>query len=333
MSIISVDKTDQKILINLSQNLRIPISLLAKKVHMSREAVVYRINRMEQNKIIKGYKLNINSKLLGYKEYDIYLKVLSIEKKIFDEMIKDLVANKFITWVGTTFGGFDVRVSMLAIDNEQVQNNLEEFFTKYSRSIEKKEIVEVIKKYKLQPEVFIKEIFPDIKLKNSPKLINIFNKQTKVNLDLKDKQLLIEMGKNPLISFVNLAKTMKITPEGVSARYKNLQKNGTIKGSFVLINGPKLGYLWGVINFRIHGLNNEKEKEIERFISNLKGVTSAVRLFGEWDFGITLFAKSLDEFQEKSMKIKAQFTDIKDSRTMIILDTFKYPTLAEGIFN
>lgn len=66
MERLQLDKTDLLILQKLSENARIPVKDIAKAVGLSSPAVSARINRMEQKNIIQGYRVNINSDLLGY---------------------------------------------------------------------------------------------------------------------------------------------------------------------------------------------------------------------------------------------------------------------------
>ena len=66
MERLQLDKTDLLILQKLSENARIPVKDIAKAAGLSSPAVSARINRMEQKNIIQGYRVNINSDLLGY---------------------------------------------------------------------------------------------------------------------------------------------------------------------------------------------------------------------------------------------------------------------------
>lgn len=60
-----IDKTNLRILKVLSQNARLSISQVAKRVHLSPPAVAERIKKMEESGVISGYAPLINLEKLG----------------------------------------------------------------------------------------------------------------------------------------------------------------------------------------------------------------------------------------------------------------------------
>jgi len=69
-----MDLKDRKILHELDKNARISASEIAKRIRLSKNSVINRIKRLEQEKIILGYNTLTNINNLGYTTYDIYLK-------------------------------------------------------------------------------------------------------------------------------------------------------------------------------------------------------------------------------------------------------------------
>ncbi len=62
---IMLDKTDKAILRMLQQNARMPNAEIARKIKLAPSAVLKRIQRMEQEKIITGYEAKIDPRALG----------------------------------------------------------------------------------------------------------------------------------------------------------------------------------------------------------------------------------------------------------------------------
>ena len=60
-----LDKTDKAILRLLQQNARMPNAEIARKIKLAPSAVLKRIQRMEQEKIITGYEAKIDPRALG----------------------------------------------------------------------------------------------------------------------------------------------------------------------------------------------------------------------------------------------------------------------------
>src|SRR3989344_4169916 len=71
-----IDATDLRILKLISDNAKISIVNLSKRLNITPKTLIYRIKQLERKKIIKGYRANININLIGYENYfiEIYLK-------------------------------------------------------------------------------------------------------------------------------------------------------------------------------------------------------------------------------------------------------------------
>jgi len=61
-----LDKTDMRILDELSQNSRITMKKLGEKVHLTGPATSSRVMRLEERGIIEGYTIKVNQVKLGF---------------------------------------------------------------------------------------------------------------------------------------------------------------------------------------------------------------------------------------------------------------------------
>jgi len=82
---IKLDETDKTILILLSQNARIPLTELAKAVKLGSMAIIYRIKLLQKNKVILGYRTELDFAKLGYEYYKVDLELED------PKIIKDLL--------------------------------------------------------------------------------------------------------------------------------------------------------------------------------------------------------------------------------------------------
>ena len=62
-----LDDVDKKILVQLQKNSRVSLTDLSKKFNMTRNAIKYRINKLEEEGYIKKYTLILNSNKFGKK--------------------------------------------------------------------------------------------------------------------------------------------------------------------------------------------------------------------------------------------------------------------------
>ena len=84
-----MDKVDEKIILMLQENARIPVKEIASEVFLSSPAVSARIDRLAQEGLIKGYHMVIDRTKLGYDVTAfIQLEITPSQKAEFYPFIK-----------------------------------------------------------------------------------------------------------------------------------------------------------------------------------------------------------------------------------------------------
>jgi len=76
-----IDEQDIKILKMLSLNARVSLVEISDKLNVSPKTINYRIKNMIQKGIMGGFKTNIDSSVLGYEHYKIFLYLQNISDK------------------------------------------------------------------------------------------------------------------------------------------------------------------------------------------------------------------------------------------------------------
>ncbi|WP_134500871.1 Lrp/AsnC family transcriptional regulator [Microvirga pakistanensis] len=61
-----LDAVDQALIALLSENARLPTAELARSVGLSAPSIAERLRRLEENGVVKGYRVEIDPKALGY---------------------------------------------------------------------------------------------------------------------------------------------------------------------------------------------------------------------------------------------------------------------------
>lgn len=107
-----VDVKDKKILFHLDLNCRQSNSQIGKKVGLKRDAVAYRIKRMEEQGIIKKYWTVIDAFKLGYTVFRIYFKFQDIPQDVKTEIINLFMKYKHTWSVYSIIGPFDMGAVM-----------------------------------------------------------------------------------------------------------------------------------------------------------------------------------------------------------------------------
>ncbi|MGB0834152.1 MAG: Lrp/AsnC family transcriptional regulator [Psychrobium sp.] len=82
-----LDAKDQRIIELLTDNARMPVSEIARQVHLSRTTVSERINRLQDKGVITGYKAIVNRHSV---EAISVIGTLTVDTKAFDDVVAQL---------------------------------------------------------------------------------------------------------------------------------------------------------------------------------------------------------------------------------------------------
>ena len=328
-----MDVKYKKILLILSKDARTPISNIAKQVQLSRISVKKRIKKLVEQGIIKAFKTNIKYDTLGYKRYDFYFRFKDYNAEKEKRIIDYLVKNKYTTWVGTCFGAYDIRLTLIAKSDNQLNKIIEEMEESLSPYEYEYEACPVTKQYRMDGEAFTTNLLGLEPKKNSVRSTTKNEGVTGGKFDEKDKILLVELSKNPLVSLVELSNLLGIKPEAVKYRIKNLERKGVIKGYSAIINGLKLDKIWCILLVKLKGMTPKKEKELEAYLLGSVQATTSAKTLGKWNLTMGLFASNVKEIKELTLEFRELFSkNIQDYESLIVFDTHKYPRYIEGMF-
>jgi Lrp/AsnC family transcriptional regulator for asnA, asnC and gidA len=123
-----VDKIDQKILSELTNDSSISIPKLSEKINVNSSVVYSRIKRLIKKKLIERFTIEINDKELGYGVKS--LTGINMDSKQRDNVIQELFKIQGVREVSEVTGRFDILVTMYA-------ENLSEMYRIVSDSIGK----------------------------------------------------------------------------------------------------------------------------------------------------------------------------------------------------
>lgn len=329
-----LDKIDINIISILSENSRTNYSQIEKKIKLSNDSVKTRVAKLIEKGIIKSYKMNLNYSYLGFLEYDIYFKLKNYTENELKTIIKYLNENKYVTWIGTCFGNYDLRISVVVNENKQVKEFINEFELKFNKHYQDSQIVFLIEKYKINQNKIISNLFnikqTSIEMQKQ-NIENVIQSQSKtIKLEEIEKKILMELNKKPNSTLVDISKKVNLTPEGLKYRINELQNKKVIKSFSIILDGNKLNKIWAVFLFK---LNNENSKEILRYIQNINNVSAFVQIMGNWNYSISVFANNVQEIHNILMGFRNKFpNNIKEYELLLIFETYKYPSIPNIVF-
>jgi len=219
-----IDLKDRKILYELDLDCRKSNSQIGKKIGLGRDVVAYRINKLEEEGIIKNYYTEIDTFRLGYNVFRLYINFQYVTSDIKKEIIKYFVDYKYSWVVATIKSEIDLDVVIWVKDIfefyrflDSTLDKYEDYFEKYSISIYTKASV-YEKSY----------LLPDLKEKDR-EIFNIKCGSESVEIDETNYNLLNELAVNARVPLVDLADKLGCSSQNVNYRIKNLIKSGVIK--------------------------------------------------------------------------------------------------------
>ena len=107
-----MDKIDQKILSELTDDSSISIPKLSEKINVNSSVVYSRIKRLIKKKLIERFTIEINDKELGYGVKS--LTGINMDSKQRDNVIQELFKIPGVREVSEVTGRFDILVTMYA---------------------------------------------------------------------------------------------------------------------------------------------------------------------------------------------------------------------------
>ena len=107
-----VDKIDQKILSELTNDSSISIPKLSEKINVNSSVVYSRIKRLVKKKLIERFTIEINNKELGYGVKS--LTGINMDSKQRDNVIQELMKIPGVREVAEVTGRFDILITMYA---------------------------------------------------------------------------------------------------------------------------------------------------------------------------------------------------------------------------
>nr|MDA3855583.1 Lrp/AsnC family transcriptional regulator [Candidatus Woesearchaeota archaeon] len=248
-----------------------------------------------------------------------------------NQIIKYLENHKNTTWIGKTFGRYDLRISIIVKTHEEVHKIISEYNKEFGKNIAFIDYLYVIDKFKAPANLFLENIF-DKNVVREYSFNNLKENDTKKDLeklDQIDKQIIYELSQNPKETYAKIAIDTKLTAEAIKYRVKRLENNRYITGNSIVIDGNKFGKIWCSVLLNI---NSGKMNEFKKFLKEQAFLSNYAETIGNWNFTANFFANSIEELYESLNIVRNKFSeDINNFEFLIIFDFYKFPKLPSCI--
>lgn len=142
---IEIDYTDKALLREIYNNGNESSVKLSQKTLLTPAATIARMRRLENERIILAYRLNIDTELLGYQMYKVFLVMHNLSEDFLKEFIKYCRDETHILYVTKALGEATLELQLLATSNQEFNKILKKVRSDFAQHIRSVEFLEEYK--------------------------------------------------------------------------------------------------------------------------------------------------------------------------------------------
>ncbi len=314
---VKLDLKDKKILFELDFNARIPYSLLAKEIGLSKQGAEYKVNNLLKKGVVKGFYPVINVPKLGYKYCRLLVTVENMTKEKQEEIIDYLMKHHKVFWLFKMHGVYDFLVVVWVKELNEFREFKEELESKFEGHIKRavENIMTDVIHYQHRYLLGIKDT-QEIHLKETSQFVKI---------DELDKKIIDVLSENGRLPLVEIAKIVKESAKLVGNRIKKLEQERIIEGYRPIIDHTKIGFTYYKLFIELNRKSKEELKKLKAYIKNNPLVLYLVEGIAlPSDLDIEIMVKNNQQLFEFIEDLRFKFpTLIGEYQTVIFIDTLK----------
>jgi Lrp/AsnC family leucine-responsive transcriptional regulator len=149
------DQTDRKLLVELARDSSQSSMKLADKVGMTRQTVASRIAKLEETKVIRGFRAKIDYSKLGYSIFFVlFLKLGYFDESVLSSALDDFRASHHVLMDASVTGEWDVMQILAFRDTNEYDQYIANLRTKYGKVFRDSKSHAILRIFK-SPEDFI----------------------------------------------------------------------------------------------------------------------------------------------------------------------------------
>ncbi|MBI2668617.1 Lrp/AsnC family transcriptional regulator [Candidatus Woesearchaeota archaeon] len=319
---LKLDAKDWHILKELVQNIRQPLSQIARKTQLSRQTVEYRLRQMQQHNLITGSRAVINIRSLGYKSFHVFAELHTVQQE--QELIRRALESPWVNALIIYSGKYNVEVSIMARSEE-------EFLLAYQKLMEELSIrsdLTLTLLSTLRNEVLPAPYFPHHKPEER---LHPVPASVQLPLDKTDRSLLLALAEDATLSNLKVAQRLHLSKDTVAYRLQKLVKAGCLVQYRPALNYDVLGLSINSVLLKVNPLPSQIAK-LEQFLRTNNRILWAAKTFGAYDYIVYIITNDLPEFHEVISLVKEKFQNvIRTYEVLFAYKEYKYSFMAKVV--
>lgn len=296
-----LDKYDRRLLYELDMNSAARITDLAKKLHRSKQFVLYRMNRLEKHGIITGYHAIVDMSKLGYFTFRVYFKFQQMTEKDGQCFVGHVRNQLHQVWTITSMHGkWDFALFLGVRTIAEFHEIWEKIMLGYKQHIKSYNVALYTPIYNFNRAFFLDG--------DTTFVERVYGLGEKEETDSIDWNIIEEYASNVQQNASEIARKIGIAPDTVRARIRNLEKQGIIVGYKLGLNLEKLGYVGYRVDLQL--LSTKRNAELFEYCKQHKNIYQINKSIGGADFEIEAIVEDLSHLIRLLDEIKIRFKDV-----------------------
>ncbi|MCI0503705.1 Lrp/AsnC family transcriptional regulator [Candidatus Micrarchaeota archaeon] len=311
-----LDASDRKILHALHIDARVPETVLAKRLRLSRDVVHYRIRQLCARGIITVFRTWIDLGKVGYHNYKLYLK-MSGDQARRSEFFDHIRSRDDVFWLGVADGAWDVGVTFFARDKKEFFDKKNELFSRFSDII-------IEKKTGLLVDIWVYPFKFLIGGEGEPR--TLFGDIEENELEVTDKKVLAAFMHDARGKSVTLARSAGVTVDVFRNRVKRLEDKGIIGWYAAAIDHTKLGMEFYKTFLYFDNLGKTEEAKLLEFCKSQPNIVHIVRLIGPWEIELEIMVENYAAYNKIMHELRALFPhELRNIESAVMSEDYVFP--------
>ena len=315
-----LDKKDRRILKELFDDARKPISEIARKVRLSKEVVNYRINRLHESGFLVGFNTVIDVKKLGWMMFLVYVRLKNLNPEEENRILLTLKEHENIAWMIKCIGNYDIVLKIFAKNQNDVGTIIKNI--EADCKIDEYQIDYLSEEHAV-PFSFIYEGDEETHVLKD-------EKEIKINLEEIDYKILEQLAKNARMPSSELVVKLKSTREIIRYHLKKLETSKVILKYRPDTLPALMGYNWYFLVLKTGNLDKNTDNKLKTYLLNCENATYFYKTVGSADIQIELRVKTTEELSNIIGEIRSILqSKLKRHELLLIMKELKYTYFTE----
>ncbi|UCF11917.1 MAG: AsnC family transcriptional regulator [Thermoplasmatales archaeon] len=321
----NIDLKDRKILYHLDIDSRQSFSQIGKKVGLHKDVVAYRVKRLQENGIIKGFYTETDDYLLGYIRHRFYFTYQYASPEIRKEIVDYFVKSKDTRIIHSTEGHYNL-VIISDVKGISKSYSVWKIIISKFRDYFANQVFSIIFQVYMYRYSFLLDEKDEERVNRAKS--TMYGRDKRVEIDDFDYHLLKLISQNARMPTTEIADSLNSTAVTITNRIKKLKELGVIRAFRVNINFPKLGYQRYKVDIILKDYN--KLPEIIDYIEKNPNLDEVIYSIGYVDLELLFILKNANQLYMIMEDLSIKFPNtIKNYISFSATTTHKWSWMPE----